>query len=84
VASHGSLTFFFFLFISFLSRVDTSRRQILFPDALSEISIALKFEPDCPLIKKKAEEIVADFSDFYKGMVLGIIFQYLKKWRSYE
>ncbi len=28
---------------------------MLFPDALSEISIALQFEPDCSLNKKKAE-----------------------------
>lgn len=39
-------------------------------DALSEISIALEIEPDCPLIQKKAEEIVEDLNHYYSGMVM--------------
>jgi len=57
----------------------------MWSDALSEISKALEIEPDCPLIKKKAEEIVADFSNFWKGVVLfSLVIQYLRKGRNYE
>lgn len=42
-------------------------------DALSEISTALEIEPDCPLIKKKVEEIVEDLNNYYSGMVVLLI-----------
>ncbi len=42
-------------------------------DALSEISKALEIEPDCPLIKKKAEEIVEDFNHYYSGIVMFLV-----------
>ncbi|ODS29959.1 MAG: hypothetical protein SCARUB_04933, partial [Candidatus Scalindua rubra] len=46
-------------------------------DALSEISIALEIEPDCPLIKKKAEEIVEDLNHYYSGIVMLLISLFL-------
>ena len=53
-------------------------------DAVSEISKALKVEPDCPLIKKKAEEIVDNFNDFSNGAILFVVFsQYLKRRLNY-
>ena len=39
-------------------------------DAVNEISKALKAEPDCPLIKKKANEIYDDFNGYFLGVVI--------------
>ena len=39
-------------------------------NALQEISKALQIEPDCPLIQKKAQEIVDDFNQLFSGLVI--------------
>jgi len=42
-------------------------------DSVLEISVALRVEPDCPLIQKKAEEIGNDLNSFYSAIITLLI-----------